>query len=285
MPSEGEVIATTATPATVRSLTADLRQLGLSGGDVVLVHSSLSALGWVVGDAQAVVEAVFAAVGETGTVVMPTHTGLSDPARWVNPPVPPEWVPSIRDEFPVYDPHLTMTRGMGQIVECFRRHPATIRSAHPMLSFAACGPRAAEIVGTHPLTPGVGDSSPLGRLYELDALVLLLGVDHANNTSMHLAEHRASWPGKSNYREGVPIMVDGTRQWVEYDDLDLYDEDFITIGRAFAETGRERMGTVGTGTARLIRQREVVDFAVEWMNANRSPESTPALGVVNEPSE
>ena len=52
-------------------------------GSVVLVHTSLSALGWVCGGAQAVVEALLDALGPDGTLVVPTHTGSnSDPAEW-----------------------------------------------------------------------------------------------------------------------------------------------------------------------------------------------------------
>lgn len=238
---------------------------------MVIAHSSLSALGWVAGGAQAVVEALEAAVGATGTLVMPTQSGqLSDPARWSNPPVPPAWVDTIRAELPAYDPHRTATRAMGQIVDCFRCHPQARRSAHPTVSFAARGPAADQIVGAHPLTPAFGETSPLARLYELDAKVLLIGVGHANNTSLHLAENRADWPGKPRYREGVPVLVDGERRWVYYEDVYPDDEDFPHIGRAFSATGAEHTGRLGAGIGRLCRQRQLVDFAVTWMAANRN---------------
>lgn len=268
--SEADAIAATPRPVTTASLLSDLRSLGVSAGDVVIVHTKMSSLGWVAGGAQAVVEALLAAVGPAGTLVMPTQSGqLSDPAAWENPPVPPEWVEIIRAETTAYDPHLTPTRAMGQVVECFRSHPATRRSAHPTLSLAANGPQAEQIVGAHPLTAGLGDGSPLQALYDLDARVLLLGAGHENNTSLHLAEYRAAFPGKSWSTVGAPVLVDGVRQWVSYDDLDLDSDDFATIGDAFAATGAERSGRVGVGTARLSRVREIVDFAVDWMESNR----------------
>jgi aminoglycoside 3-N-acetyltransferase len=56
----------------------------------------------------------------------------------------------------------------------------------------------------------------LSRLYDLDGSVLLLGVDHDNNTSLHLAEYRADWPGKAYVTSGAAMLVDGERQWVSF---------------------------------------------------------------------
>ena len=268
--TEADAIAASTRPATLTSLTADLHVLGVDAGAVVIAHVSLSRLGWVVGGAQIVVEALLAAVGPTGTVVMPTQsTHLSDPAHWVDPPVPAAWIDVVRAEMPVFDTALTPTRSMGQVVECFRHHRSTVRSAHPTLSFAACGDDAAAIVSDHPLSPGLGDSSPLGRLYERDARVLLLGVDHANNTSLHLAEHRAQWPSKAMHLEGTAQFVDGVRRWISYEDLDLDESDFAAIGEAFAATGCERRGPFGAGSGRLCKMRDVVDFGVTHMTTHR----------------
>lgn len=267
---ESDVIAATVHPATVSTLQRNLESLGLRRDDVVIVHSSLSALGWVAGGAQAVVEALLAVVGSGGTIVMPSHSGhLSDPAAWANPPVPASWIDVLRDELPPFDPYLTPTREMGQIVDCFRQHRDTIRSSHPTVSFVANGPHAEAIVGTHPLTPALGESSPLGRLYDLDALILLLGVSHANDTSLHLAEHRANWTDKKTYTEGVPTIENGQRAWVTYEDLEPREDDFELIGNAFAELGDEHVGPVGAALGRLCHQQAVVDFAVTWMGENR----------------
>src|SRR2546423_10154420 len=116
--SEEAVIARTPVPGTIASLASDLGLLGVESGMTLLVHSSLSALGWVCGGPVAVVRALIDVLTPAGTLVMPAHSdNLSDPARWQNPAVPPEWVPVIRATMPAFEPRLTPTYFMGSIVE------------------------------------------------------------------------------------------------------------------------------------------------------------------------
>jgi aminoglycoside 3-N-acetyltransferase len=258
-------------PATIESLRADLQELGLRPGMVALAHTSLSALGWVSGGPVAVCLALQLALREEGTLVMPTFTGdLSDPANWRNPPVPEAWWQTIRDTMPAYDRDATPTRGMGAVAETFRRMRGVWRSDHPQTSFAARGPLAEAITANHALDFGLGETSPLARIYEQDGWVLLLGVGHGNNTSLHLAECRATYPGRREVLNGAPVMVNGRRQWVSIREIDYDDDDFPTIGEAFErQTNAVRVGRVGQGTARLMRQRALVEFAVSWMEENR----------------
>ncbi len=270
--NETEVIARTQPgPVTQASLVADLRRLGVQPGQVLLVHSSLSALGWVAGGAPAVILALEEVLGAEGTLVMPAHSGdLSDPKDWQNPPVPPEWFEPIRQHMPAYDPDLTPTRGMGAIPECFRKQAGVLRSAHPRVSFTARGPQAVLITACHSLDLSLGEGSPLARLYELDAWVLLLGVLHDNNTSLHLSEYRADFAGKQVGPQGTAIRVDGGRRWVTFEDIELDSDDFGRLGEDYErETNAVRLGAVGCGVARLFRQRPLVDYGVSWLCAQR----------------
>lgn len=269
--SEHEIVDATDYPATVASLVRDLRALGVEEGMTLFVHSSLSSLGWVAGGAQAVVLALEEAVGETGTLAMPAHsTALSEPAQWRNPPVPESWWKTIRDETPAFDRDLTPTRGMGRIPELFRTCPGVVRSDHPQASVAARGPNAELLTDGHALDSGVGEGSPMARLYDVDGWVLLLGVTHARNTSLHLCEYRATFPGRKTERQGAPVLVDGRRRWVEFEDLAWDEDDFPELGAAFEQaTAVVRVGNVAQAESRLMRQRPLVDFGVGWMEQNR----------------
>ena len=271
--SEDEVVQKTEVPATIDSLQADFRALGIRSGMVLLVHSSLSAMGWVCGGAVAVIVALQEVLGKTGTLVMPTHsTDLTEPSQWENPPVPESWWPVIRATMPAYQPDLTPTRSMGIIAETFRKQKGVLRSAHPHHSFWAYGHQASHITDNHSLEFGLGEGSPLARIYDLGGFVLLLGVGHNSNTSMHLAEYRATFPTKRIVQEGAPISAAGSRRWTTFENIDLDSSDFEQIGEDFLRSDVERevhRAKVGLAKCQLIPQRAMVDFTVDWLEESR----------------
>ena len=110
-------------------ITEDLRQLGVRKSTTLLVHSSLSSMGFVVGGAPAVIRALRAAIGPEGTLVMPTHS----------------WERAGRGDFS-FD-LLETPSCVGAISEAFRTMPGVTRSLHPTHSVAVIGPAGARVDG------------------------------------------------------------------------------------------------------------------------------------------
>jgi aminoglycoside 3-N-acetyltransferase len=259
-----DTIHSTSLPNTRTSLGSELKKLGVKEGMVLIVHSSLSSLGWVCGGSVAVVQALMDVLGEKGTLVMPTQTAdNSDPAGWGNPPVPEAWWETIREEMPAYNTKITPTRGMGKIVEAFRTFPGVKRSPHPMYSFAAWGKEADFIIEDQQLEQGFGPSSPLERIYQLGGYVLLIGVGHDNNTSLHYAEHAV--PNRELQSKGSALIENGKRVWKTYDEI-VYDSDpFEQLGRDYEKEGRVTIEKIGKAECRLMSQPDLVDFAKSWL--------------------
>ncbi|MCA9958881.1 MAG: AAC(3) family N-acetyltransferase [Anaerolineales bacterium] len=261
---EAEAIERANWPRTRQSLAVDLQKLGVEAGMTLLVHASMKTLGWVNGGPVAIIQALQDVLTSTGTLVMPTHSGdYSDPHLWISPPVPRPWQQLIRDTMPAFDPRLTPTRGMGKIAELFRTWPDVLRSYHPQVSFAAWGKEAPFVTANHTLENGLGEGSPLARIYDLDGFVLFLGTGFDTNTSFHLAEYRTGI--RPFMRQGAPLLVNGQATWTSYQDIDFNDDIFPDIGADFEKTGAVTIGPVGSATCRLFRQQTAVDFAESWL--------------------
>lgn len=247
-----------------------LRKVGIQQGQNVMVHTSLSSLGFVCGGAQIIIEALLECVGEDGTIMMPTQSWKNlDPEAGVHWEEPKEWWQTIRDNWPAYDKDITPTNTMGAVAEMFRKWPGTLRSDHPARSVAAYGKNASYFTENHDLSNIFGEGSPIGKLYEMDGYVLLIGVGYDKNTSLHLADVRAEYPGKHVTKESSAIMQDGKRVWKTYETLYVDGEDFEEIGQAFESCCKIRKIQLGNGMLTFMKQREVVDFAVKWIEENR----------------
>jgi len=259
--SEHDVVKVTeGLPATVESIKSDLLQLGLKPGMTLFMNSSLTSMGWVVGGAQAVLMALDEVLTDAGTLVMPTFTGSNgEPSNWRDPPVPESCE-------------------MGIISETFRKLPGTFRSSHPALSIAARGRLAEKFVSNHSLDYSLGENSPLARVYENDGWVLLLGVGHGSNTSMHLGEYRADSPAYKEIDLGVAMMVDGKREWVTYKNINFNEDLMESIGADFDKEYPDiKIGKIGQAECRFFPQRALVDFTSDWLE-NRMPERIKPYG-------
>jgi aminoglycoside N3'-acetyltransferase len=215
-----------------------LRALGVAEGGVLVVHMAFSKVRPVEGGPQGLIDALQAALGPTGTLAMPS-------------------LPDVDDEPFRLDATPCLT--MGVVADTFWRLPGVVRSDSPH-SFAARGPRAIELTRPHPVEIPHGLDSPVGRAYELDAQVLLLGVGHDANTTIHLAENLAGV--RYRLRCCATVMKDGQQVQIEYDEVDHCCQNFSLMDGWLEPQRAQRRGVVGYATARLSRSRDIVGAAV-----------------------
>jgi aminoglycoside 3-N-acetyltransferase len=261
------------------ALADGLRALGLPSGHPVLVHCSMRRIGPVDGGAATLLAAIRAVIGPDGTVIVPSQTGgnslTSDAYRAATRGLSARAVAAYRERMPGFDPATTPSQGMGALAECVRRHPAARRSAHPQTSFAALGPDAARLTAGHRLDSHLGEASPLPKLYDADAWILLVGVGYDVCTAFHLAEHRL--PGPVPHRRYDCFVRDGSgRRRLAFEAPDLDDDDFGALGAAFDAVHRPGTGMVGGAIVKAVPFRRAVDFAIGWMVEHRTPNKSGA---------
>jgi aminoglycoside 3-N-acetyltransferase len=228
--------------ATPDTLHRQLVDLGVRRGGVLLVHTSFRAVRPVEGGPLGLLAALRSALGPDGTLVMPTMTDGTAP----------------------FDPRTTPTYEMGILAETFWRQPGVVRSTHPGGSFAAEGPLAEAICAPQPLSPPHGPDSPPGRVHALGGQVLLLGVTHGENTTLHVAEALAEVP---YWVEHLTVVVeDGRPVEIPIAETDHCARNFRKMDEWLG--ARQRRGKIGNADARLIESRDVVDVALEHLRVD-----------------
>ena len=256
-------------------LAEDLRRLGLRPGGVVLVHTRMSALGWVVGGSETVVRALLEALGPDGT--------LAAYASWEEHVYHAEdWPEAHRAAYladpPVFDPATgAIDRDYGRIPERVRTWPGAERSSHPEASVTAVGARARWLTEAHPVSDGYGEGSPFARLVSAGGQVLMLGAPLDTVTLLHHAEAVARAPEKRQVSFSIPVLEDGQVVDRTYTDIDtsvgafpyaelgLPEDEFAVIARAALDEGAGIRGRVGDAECHLFDARRLTAFGVAWL--------------------
>ena len=238
-------------------LTQQFLDLGVQPGGVLLVHTAFSKVKPIEGGPTGLISALRSALGAEGTLVMPSMS---------------------YDDDHVFDKTKSHCAQLGVVADTFWRQPGVLRSDSNH-AFAAVGPHAERILAPHPIDVPHGLDSPVGRVYELDGQVLLLGVDHTSNTTIHLCENMAG----VRYRRDkyLTVLEDGKPTRIEYGEIDHCCQNFSLVDGWLDERGLQKRGKVGHADARLIRSRILVDVVTGRLAKNETTFLHP-LGVDEE---
>lgn len=235
-------MTSTTQPASRVDLARQLGTLGVRRGGVLLVHASFRAVSPVEGGPRGLIDGLRDALGPAGTLVMPSWGDDDDSA------FDPSETPAAAD--------------LGVVADTLWRLPGAWRSDHPH-AFAALGPLAAAITADPLPLPPHAPASPIGRVLERDGQVLLLGVGHDANTTLHLAELL----GRAPYRiaRHVTVLREGRPVAIAYGENDHCCARFALADGWLRARGAQREGRVGSATARLARAADVVTAALEHL--------------------
>jgi aminoglycoside N3'-acetyltransferase len=268
---------------TERRLLADLQRLGVSSGDLLMVHASLRKTGLAStlhggGGADLLLDALDAAVGPDGTLMM--LIGTDYPMDKANERPTGERAALLAGTAPFDYRAARAMPEAGWLAEAFRQRPGTILSDNPSGRFGARGRLAKTLTENVPWHDYYGPGSPLDRLCAMGGRILRLGANEDSVTALHLAEYRADIEGKRRTR--WDYMLDGEHgprhSWVEcLDDSEGIarwdgEDYFAAILKAYRALRRHARAQVGEAEAELIEAEDIVAFAARWLEENLRPD-------------
>ena len=249
---------------TKKDLVDFFTKLGIKPGMIVEVHASLKNIGYICGGAETFNDALIEVLGYGGTIIMPMHCAENtDPTYFENPAISFEDMNRYRANMPVFDAFKSETYMMSKIVDNLRRREKSVVSEHPNVAFVALGKYAKLLCNHQNLDFGLGEESPLGRLYGLKAHCLLVGVDYDSMTSMHLAEYKTEI--RPIIMNGAAILENGHRHWSKYLDFDLNSDDgFNEIGKHLEDKKLVQIDYLNEAKCRLLRIDTAVDEGIKY---------------------
>jgi len=236
---------------TSKRLLSGFQNLCVKAGDTLLVHSSYKSLGEVDGGPQAVIDALLEALGEDGTLLMPTFN--FDFCKGVD-----------------WDVRLTPSQ-MGYMTNLARRDPRASRVFHPIYSFAVIG-KYAEAFGNLRYKSSYGENSAFAKLRELNGKIMVIGLSY--NDSMTFFHHVEELEGV-DYR----YLKDFTGNITDWDgnttvdtyqmlvrNLEMGVQTMVDpMGALFEEAGISKVRKIGQADVKLMNANEVYEFTVREM--------------------
>lgn len=248
-------------------LMSQLEAIGLKAGDVVEVHASLKSIGLILGGSSTLLDALLDVLGYEGTLVMSAQSwGNSEPAYFQHPPIALNQFRKLRETHPAFKGKFEDLKGMGSLAQAMQTRPNVYVSSHPQAAFMAIGKQAKWITQSHPLNDAFGMTSPLGKMLELKAKILLIGVDYDRCTGMHLGETLSA--KRPILIQGSRIMENAQAKWVKFLSLAYDSDDFISVGQHMESEHLVSLGKLG------LAQTKFFDFDMATQKTQKIFEAT-----------
>jgi len=256
-------------------LAVGFRGLGVSPGDVVMLHASVRSVGPIAGGPDEIHLALKDALGSDGTLVMyASCPRYVDEIGRGNLTVDEER--EVFEKLPAFDPLTARSqRENGTLVEFLRTYPDSIVNNH-VARFVVWGRHAVHLTSGQPWNFAFGGGSLLDRFVALNGKILLLGCDHDTVTFLHYAEHIVDIPGKRVARFKVPVDENGTRVWRDMEEFDSADAGahpnwpprfFARVVDSYLRQSGNTGARVGDAESVLFDSRGLLDFVLPVMQA------------------
>ncbi len=243
-----------------------LEELCINSGDNIIVHCSLSKIGYLIGGVETLYRALKFRIGLSGNIIVPSQSiELSHPKTWRYPPLKKQFINKVSDGILGYDSQTTpVSPSLGVFCEYITMLKDTVRTQHPLYSFAINGKDSKKISKFQNLDLPFGSNSPLDWLYQNNGKILMIGTDFETNTSIHLAESKVF---KANIIEEGKIRKKGRDEWVKFKNVELgkYD-DYTDIERIYLHKYMDfyKVKGIGNTSIRIFCLKSVVDFCIEY---------------------
>jgi len=245
-----------------QDLLTQLEHIGIRQDMILEVHCALKQVGFIVGGAQSLIDAL---KESAGTIVMPCQCpNNTEPLFWENPPIDLRLVEKVREGAPGFDPYRADISAMGALAENLRLKPGTIFSNHPNCAFMANGKDGASLMENQPLHFPLGKGSPLDKMYHnQNSYILLIGTGYEHCTALHLAEYLSKC--RPIFLQGGAIKEKGQDKWKKYMDCMIDSQEFPEIGKELEKEGIAKKIMLGNASCIFMKLSDAVNYATLYL--------------------
>jgi aminoglycoside 3-N-acetyltransferase len=230
-----------------------LKESGIKQNDTLLVHSSMRAIGDVEGRADTVIDVLMEYLTD-GLLILPTHT-------WAQ----------MGEDYLLFDPKIERAC-VGILPNIFMKRKNVVRSLHPTHSVAAYGNKANEYIdGDENWDTPCAKGGCWGKLYDMDAKILFIGVGMERNTFIHSVEEWVNVPNRLSDKR-VPFQVKKDQNCIierpayrHYHPNGSTSDYYVKLQQPFLETGVIKRMKFGEASCFVGKAKEMANMTLQFL--------------------